>query len=275
MPSFSDVLLLHQSVYDEQIAPAFAEVDGGRPLDGLSHRYLIACTSRSGSSVLSVALERYGLSFQEYLNVRGFMERVIREQGMRSTRQFARHLIDNHAPNRTLAIKAAYAAVPFLYLLGEFPDHVDDWRIVFLTRRNTIRQAISRRIAALTGQWTQLIPARREVTDGDYDFAALVQALSSIHTENARWERLFALLGIEPCRIVYEDFTKDEAGVAERIALFLGVDLAAYPEARRHEVWIQPQTTDLNLRWEERFRAEARNWSRIPLPPLHFCDSNH
>ncbi len=224
----------------------------------LEKKFCIACSARSGSSYLTVALERYSLNVQEYFNTHGFVKQLHENHGVNTTNQFASYLVTHHSPNQVFGVKAPYEAVAVYAFLGELSTFSKEWKVVFLTRNNILRQAISALIASLTNQWTHVMPSRYEVTEKDYDFKKILELIDSFTLQNKKWERFFSLLKVTPYRISYERLTEQPAHELENIAKFVGVDTEKFPESHIHKPWIQSQSTAINSLWEERFLEDCR-----------------
>ena len=225
--------------------------------DSLAGKYLIACTARSGSTLLSAAMQRYGLEFGEYLLLGEFVANAKREQGIQTTKDLAMLLSTRMSPEARLAVKAAYPDIPLLFLFGEFPVNISKWKFVFLTRRNLVRQAISGRIAEITGSWTSAAKPTQEVAEEDYDFQTILNILEAYANENRLWERFFNIFSIEPLRIEFESLVAELDITAETVAVHFGLDISKFPQARHHMPWPKKQTTTINRIWEERFRSDA------------------
>ena len=231
---------------------------GPHGLRGVRGKALIACTSRTGSSLLQVCLERYGLNVQEYLNPEGSPKEAFESGKAASLTEFANLLALTAVKNDWFVAKGAFESLLFLYYLGEIPEFTSEWKFIFLRRRNVVRQAISLEIATTTEQWTAMMPARRQMTVDDYSFDSINKRLESIFRTNDRWERAFGYLGVEPYRLYYEDFVGNTAAETEAIAKFFGIDVQRFPGAAEHIPWLMPQTSDINLEWERRFRHDFR-----------------
>lgn len=216
----------------------------------------ILCTARSGSSLLSVALEAYGFHFKEYLNARGLLKDAVSGNGVTRTSELAQPFERFAARDGRMSIKTPVNGLPHLFMMGEFPKNLGQWRFIYLRRENLVRQAISGFIARSTGQWTKVMAATREVTDDDYSFNEILKLVNAMAQGNRMLERFVGLLGLPTYNIVYEDFISDQKRILAEAAQFLGIDIADYPEAADHEPWLERQSTDLNNRWESRFRKE-------------------
>lgn len=229
---------------------------GPHELAKVKHKGLIACTSRTGSSLLQVSLERYGLNAQEFFNPEGPPRRAFERKEALSIRDFANFLAQTAVRRDWFIAKGALNSLLYLYYLDEVPERSVNWKFIFLRRRNVVRQAISMSVATATDQWTGKMPAKGEIRMSDYCFEKLCTNIESICVQNDKWERAFGFLGIEPYRLFYEDFISDLVQQTELIAKFLGVDVGAFPNAQQHVPWLESQSTDLNVEWERRFRQE-------------------
>lgn len=139
---------------------------------------------------------------------------------------------------------------------------MEGWKIVLLRRRNLVRQAISRVIAAQTGQWTVHFESTRTITDQDFDFDAIARSMASIQTENANCEWVLNGLGLPYREVWHEDIIAQGTPLLAEIAAHFGETRMRpvppkddIPDAQRPEI----QSTDLNRRWETRFRDEFRH----------------
>lgn len=225
----------------------------------------ILCTARSGSSLLSVALEAYGFKFKEYLNSRGLLKKVVTEASVTRCSDLTRAFQDYVVADGRMSIKTPVNGLPYLFMMGEFPKNLTQWRFVYLRRENLVRQAISGFVAQRTGQWTKVMAATGSVQEDDYSFDELMKLVNAASQGNRMLERLIGILGLNSYNIVYEDFLKDQKRILAEISAFLGVDPASYPEADKHEVWLERQSTDLNARWEARFRDDLWKAFRVEM----------
>lgn len=214
---------------------------------------MIACTARSGSSLVQVCLEHYGIDPQEWLNPESAIKSAVQSGEASTLTQYGDYLARNTTSGR-LDLKGPLPALLFLHEIHEIPERNDAWRFIFLRRRNVIQQAISSRIAIQTGQWDSDMPKQGEISDDDYSFEELSKHVTAFIQQNANLEKAFAFMGIEPLRIYYEDFIEDVPRHTWELAKFVGLDVPAEPIEIKPR--IARQFTDLNARWESRFREE-------------------
>jgi LPS sulfotransferase NodH len=222
--------------------------------DEVPHKCIIACTSRTGSTMLSQLLAAYGAVPHEYLNP----PRVLSERdasGASDYGQLCAHLVRTYSRHGTFAVKGPFQCVIPLFLAGEFPRQIHAWRFVFLTRRNLVRQAISLLVAQQTRSFAAWQAPTTTLRSEDYSASGIAGAIDNIVAGNGWWEKFFATYGIEPRRVTYEDLVADPATVVRSVARHCGLsdEKAAAP---RHPP-LTRQSTMLNEEWERRFRADA------------------
>lgn len=216
-----------------------------RPRPAGDPRLLIMCmTPRSGSTALSgllLATRMLGRGGERLNRTNAFLRRVVEQTPPRSRR----HLLDmvmnsSRTENGVGQIKVDLPQIlPFL-LDPDCTDLLLSAHFIYLTRGDILGQAISRYRGIKTGIWhaarasatpgVHHAPKPGEARDGDrsteapYDHAAIYAQIERITQMMASYERIFALFGIRPLRISYEEVTADPAAVLARIAALVGVD---------------------------------------------------
>jgi LPS sulfotransferase NodH len=253
MVHLAQLLNLPPRIYEQSICKHLKRDSGPTGLASLERCSLVACTARSGSSLLRDCLKHYGTDHREWLNTNGTIKRAVDAGEASSLTEYGDYMARS-ATNGRFDMKGTFPALLFLYETHELPEHKDAWRFIHLRRSNVVRQAISSLIAAKTGQWTDRMPARREISDADYSFDKIAKSVLSIIQQHANIEKAFAVLEIEPARITYEDFIQDISGNTWTLARHIGLDVPAEPIEIKST--IKRQSTELNARWEARFREE-------------------
>jgi LPS sulfotransferase NodH len=132
----------------------------------------------------------------------------------------------------------------------EFP-HL---RLVYVRRRDHVRQAVSWSRAIQTGQWASDHPILR---GGELRFDAdeIASLIERIEREERLWEKLFAEREQEPLRIDYEDLAPDPATAVRRVLELIGVESG--PGFEPPAPTIMRQADDLSQEWVRRYRAGA------------------
>jgi trehalose 2-sulfotransferase len=129
--------------------------------------------------------------------------------------------------------------------------HLPRVRLVHLTRRDRVAQAVSFDRALQTRSWNNFMPAAERPV---YDRRRLDDWIALIERWDARWREVFAAERAPLLSLTYEDLAADRAAVLDRVARFLDLDvssarLAALP------AWFQQQSDGLSRDWIERYRC--------------------
>jgi LPS sulfotransferase NodH len=225
----------------------------------IDKKFVIAFTPRVGSTLLCQHLFRYGVFVAEFLNPI-HLEAETHVKKPTDYYDLFSKLIDRYAVNGVFGLKAHVQATVPLFEAQEFPSHIPDWRFVYITRDNIVRQAVSQVIAELRDSWASWIEPAREVTDADYSAHRIARAIWSTRLSQESWEKFFHLFNIEPLRITYEKIIADPREAAARVARHCDLQLGGQELVEQFDdPPLLPQTTLLNSEWERRFRNE------------HFC----
>ena len=121
-------------------------------------------------------------------------------------------------------------------------------KVIYITRRNEVAQAISLTIAYQTEAFFSFQTVAREPSY-NYD-VILDNLLATVHAKKM-WEDVFIKEGVEPFRVVYEDIDCNTVG---RISEFLGVEIS--PSLCTIAPRLEKQRTGINAEWEGRFRED-------------------
>jgi LPS sulfotransferase NodH len=152
-------------------------------------------------------------------------------------------------------------------LRGMFPR----LRHVFLTRRDKVRQAVSYYKAIKTGVWwsTQSQPnGNREDAPPipEFDFEEIDRWVRQLTSQEEDWRRFFARAGVEPFEVVYEDFvgTYDETVCAI-------LDYLELPTSRGFPIpppRLLKQADEVSEEWVRRYH-EIKSAPRAARRPLN------
>src|SRR5262245_61764694 len=240
---------------------------------GIERTFFICSSPRTGSTMLGNLLVETGLvgrAGEVFGEV--FYRDVV--PGL-SRRQFDDYLVVQSARRAretpTLGIKLHwYQVESFLYHLrlrrgltgandrevieAVFPSPTFVW----MTREDTIAQAVSWWKAMSTGKWMGTQTAR---ADAEYDEVGITGRLRRIEADSRSWSRWFAANEIESLHVVYEELAADPTGQVRRVLEHIGVDVPAdlvvVPRTER-------QADAVSAEWIEHYRAAAPS---IPEPP--------
>ena len=120
---------------------------------------------------------------------------------------------------------------------------------VHLGRRDVIAQAVSWCRAEQTGFWQQGDIASRHP---ELDLDRLRELVGTIREHDSAWRSWFALNGVEPHTVVYEDLVHERRRTVEGIAARLGVRL---PARWRPTSPHRQQADEVNTSWAAALRA--------------------
>lgn len=233
------------------------------PFAGVQKKFFVAMTARTGSTFLCQKLSKFGIQPHECFNL-GYVEYAKRKLELRDYGELCTHLVRTESYRETFGVKGhIYMTLP-LFLVREFPDNVSDWKFVYLTRDNLVRQAISGLISRRTGSHSSWDPPTRELTDSDYSKEEIAQIAINIIQARGWWEHFFAIYDIEPLRISYETLVQDLDMTLDRIAEHCQLTLCDAETMKRISERARPfesQATRWNAIWEARFRAEAAQFA--------------
>ena len=215
--------------------------------------YLIAASPRSGSQLLGALLTSTGLA--------GFPDEHFNPWHMGDATNFfpdnllyhpehIQQLIEKHTtPNGIFGTKAHFLQVINFVgldnLEGLYPTPL---KYISLSRRDFTRQGISLARAVQTNSYnSDMQPAREPI----YNFYQILQCIREVRVDAKGWETYFHQRGIEPCRIIYEDFVNDQRVTLKRIFDFLEI---AFPAGFQiPELPLKRQADSLTDLWVEKF----------------------
>lgn len=225
------------------------------PSDSLPNRpYLLCFVNRSGSNLLAWALRstgRLGKPKREPFSHPEIVERARRWKAATLAEYTAAVLRRGSSANGVFGVKVS--ADQLLWLAREriIPDVIKDPAYVYVTRRDLLGQAISLTIARQTGRWSTKLQGHGEP---EYDPLAIAEAAQWIVESQAQFEYFFAIHGIEPLRVSYEDLDADLEGTVTLVAQHLGVE--GRMSVDRNASPRQRQRTLVNDEFRERFLAD-------------------
>lgn len=216
-----------------------AERDFERRPSGADVRYALCSTPRCGSNMVGDMLHATGVAGdpQEYLNVRfmaGYNRSLGREQG---TMDLDAYQADMEArrtsPNGVFGIKIHFEHLETIWpkryrAMATYLGRYD--RLVFLTRRDKIAQAVSLHKARETQIWASIDYRFLDQDDPrlaivpQFDGLKIMAALSDLLTQEASWRALLQSSGLPYIELAYEDFVGDFEGESRKLLQALGLD---------------------------------------------------
>ena len=243
------------------------------------HRsYLICTTHRTGSTMLCQGLDHMkqcGVPDEYFLVDRG--PELAKRHGVETNPKtdylaYLKDLIESASTeNGVFGAKIMWGHLdPFLERITEAHGKLrttqkdSDWlntvfpglRYVWLTREDTVRQAISSWKAKQTNIYHSAVnvPSALPAKEPEYDYDQIRIIRDRFRKQNQSWIDFFAREGIEPCKVVYEDVCEDLERSVCRIMDHLEVERL---EGQTMEATtLQRLADEVSEQWRERFRAE-------------------
>lgn len=230
-------------------------------MTGPDRGYVICTTPRSGSNFLSQLLTSTGVLGRplEYFN--GPARRVLDHPDYPDDPEAQLAAIQDlgRTPNGVYGFKLFITQFDAIADLG-WPRRLPNLSFIYLERRDLVGQAVSWMRATQTGQY-------RSTSDvagtAHYDPAAILDRLSQIVMEQARWRGYFALNDIRPLFAIYEDVVADPAQTVGAVGRLMG--LASPPRIDPTRIDLTVQRDADTADWRARFIVEHADVTR-PTP---------
>ena len=194
-------------------------------------RYLICSSLRSGSTLLSEHLLASGLAGApyEYLNDAHMM--AYAERTGRAVTDIGSYMMEierlRTTGNGVFGMKAHYRQTVRMVkspdLMRQFLGHFA--KVIHITRRDRIAQAVSLFKANQTGLWTSrhaALGAEAAPAPG-YDARQIAASLASVVDEDQGWSEVLSDAGSDVLQVTYEDLAHDPAPELARVLGHLGV----------------------------------------------------
>lgn len=189
-------------------------------------RYMIAAIPRSGSTLLSHLLWKSGVlgAPLEYLNS-PLTIYAMRRLGFSEINTSYWDAIQQirSSPNGVFGWKMFWAN--YIELATTRPDfipHIRADRVVFISRRDKILQAVSYAKANKTGIWFKGARGANDATISEVD---IEQAYYSLIAQERYWDAFFQKAQVVPLRLSYEDICADPVVAVSEVARHLDVSI--------------------------------------------------
>lgn len=222
--------------------------------------YVVMTYARSGATYLAQLLASTGVLGcpEDWFNGQGYRNRGIADYPLDRDGQLAMVRTRGRTANGVFGLKLSPVRCDALRGF-DWAQRLGPLSYVHLTREDRLAQAISDVRAQQTRQYRSTSPPQ---TAPVYAGAKIAASLDNQLRDEARVRRFFAVNGIAPLEVTYEQLLADEAAVLHRIAGLVGV--AEPVVADRSRIELEVQRDDLNAAWRERFLAENRHLASMP-----------
>jgi trehalose 2-sulfotransferase len=127
-------------------------------------------------------------------------------------------------------------------------------RFVWLTREDTVAQAVSWSKAIQSGSWAADQPATGEL---EFSFEQIDRLHHEVRIYDGAWRRWFASHCVRPFHVTYEELCAERESTIGRVLAWLRLEPLA--EARIEPTpTLRKQADGVNADWAARYRAPAR-----------------
>jgi LPS sulfotransferase NodH len=123
---------------------------------------------------------------------------------------------------------------------------------VFLTREDTVAQAVSWWKAIGSGKW---VDEDSRAAEPRFDADGIAGRVRRVEEHNDAWRGWFQANRVEPLRVTYEDLAADPAAGARRVLEHVGVDV---PAGFHVEPRTERQSDSVNEEWIRRYRSGSQ-----------------
>lgn len=218
--------------------------------------YFLCFTNRCGSNYVAQAISSDGKLMQAGENVN--YNTVIshsQEQGLLSFSEYFSWLANaTKGASGIFGCKVSVGQLIFLYNEGILQKLSPSPKFIHVIRRDTIAQAISHYIAIKTNKWTSEQKGRENIQI-DYDVNTLLGIVRATSFQNAMFESIFKIMGVEPTVVYYEEFLESPQEAISQIGQILGVQDLAYVSPNIH---YKKQANEINDSLIEKFCQEFK-----------------
>lgn len=195
---------------------------------------------------------------EDWFNGQGYRDRGLTDYPLDRAGQRAMMLSRGMTENGVFGVKLSPQRLDELggsRWAEDFPER----RFIHLVRRDRLARALSDVKAQQTRQFRASSAARGEPR---YSARMIRDTILAQAVHEARVQQYFALNGIAPLEIAYEDLLADVPAVLTRVAAFLGVSGGIQPDDEKVGLTIQRDAT--NVEWRTRFLLEQQTIDRMP-----------
>jgi trehalose 2-sulfotransferase len=259
--------LEHKSVHEEKLRDYFSSFELPESNVALERPVCIMLfTNRSGSNAIGEYLRashRF-TGFAESFNYR----RILKHSEQNKFNGFDAYLqwqVSRLERDKAIiGMKASVDQAMMLYHCGAIPHYFSNIHWLLVQRNDVLSQAISFSIAAQTNQWTAGKKSGNE--QATYNFSDIKRRVEKLTDAYAQMNAFCAMLGIEPHRVIYEDFIRDPQRYTRDIAAAMNINEIEFDESR---LTMRVQRDDTNRRFKEQFIADYhKQQSRGSQSPL-------
>jgi len=238
--------------------------------------YIICTTPRSGSNLLCNLLESSGVMGQpkEFLNLDSVILPFARRNSLMNLEDSFLYLdtyldsaVDKFSSNNNVfGMKLLYDQFEPYMELNNVRKFLQDFKFIWLLRKDVLSQSVSMHIAKETNEWTYLNEQNNQKEENKnrrdfvkYDEAKISQFLKKLAKDNLKWIEFFSINQIDYLPVTYEDILLNTNQACHNICDFCGVQ--TNHEFSIKQAKFKKQGNNLN----EKFMTTFRNNSALNI----------
>lgn len=189
---------------------------------------VICFTNRCGSTYVCSVFSQLGLAGKpeeynyEFLN-HDMVRRISLARRLVSFSEYFKYLINTYSCGGNFLVKASVDQLHFLLKIGLFRAVGKKPKVILVTRRDIIAQAVSYCVANQDKQWTSLHETPPRDFIPAFNPTEIMVVARQIVTQNAWFELLFDFHQIESIKLIYEDVAADRDGLLKRLYNIYGL----------------------------------------------------
>jgi len=148
--------------------------------------------------------------------------------------------------------KLLYDDFNYLICLKPMQALFESALIVYLERRDKIKQAVSYFLAKKTGQWMKSDIGTLSRDAVVYDFEEIDQIHRMLIYQDQQWRVIFGARGSDIIHIVYEECLKDPVSTVQSVGTRLGLSIPA----EAITTGMAAQTTERDQEFAQRYKSD-------------------
>jgi LPS sulfotransferase NodH len=264
-PSNSSTEILIPTINDNphllKILEHFGDFTTNHPPEPEGINYLFICyTNRSGSNYLAELMEssgQYNLAGED-LN----WETALDHKNIyhfNNFHEYFNHLVQSKQKSGTFILKTAISHIELLGESGILDKIIHRSKFLVIQRGDKLGQAISHALAFSTGKYTSWMEGTKSPEEIDFSAPMITQILQDILEAEHQYGEFFALNGIIPTYLTYEQIVAAPLLLCPLIATQVGLN-SFTPDLSK--IKLARQANAVNDRWRSQFLA-SRNASSL------------
>ena len=227
------------------------------PWESPKERLLIVFLARTGSTWLcelmnktnSMGYARESLHAQELIN-------HFESGDYNNLNEIMRASVGEHCTkNGIYSAKSTFHTLAPMFLLEEFPNNLERWKIVVLTRDDKLDQAISIVKLNKNRKSTSFDNSLITVVEEDYDYNEISKRLNLIMKGEKTIFTFLQAYGANYLKISYEKLSSNPKQIIDQISEFCDITISNVDTESQFDI----QRDEISAKWKKRWLEDAKN----------------